>query len=56
MLMQLAAYLTEFNSGFNVVSYLTMRAILSALTALAMCFLLGPYMIQRLAVRQIGSR
>ncbi|MEE8307886.1 MAG: phospho-N-acetylmuramoyl-pentapeptide-transferase [Gammaproteobacteria bacterium] len=55
MLIKLAAYLTQFYSGFNVVSYLTMRGILSALTALAICFLLGPYMIQRLAVRQIGQ-
>lgn len=55
MLIEVANYLTQFYSGFNVVSYLTMRAILSALTALALCFMLGPFMIQRLALRQIGQ-
>ena len=34
MLLLIANYLTEFISGFNVFTYITMRAIMSALTAL----------------------
>ena len=35
MLLYLTNYLAEFETGFNVFNYLTMRAILGALTALA---------------------
>ncbi len=55
MLLWLTEYLTRFETGFNVFSYLTMRAILGALTALVICFLVGPYMIARLSLRQIGQ-
>ena len=34
MLIWLAEWLQQFDAGFNVFSYLTMRAILSTLTAL----------------------
>jgi phospho-N-acetylmuramoyl-pentapeptide-transferase len=39
-----------------VFSYLTMRAILSALTALVLSFAIGPYLIQRLTVRRVGQQ
>jgi len=55
MLMLLSDYLTRFYSGFNVFSYLTMRAILGALTALVLSFALGPYLIQRLASSNVGQ-
>jgi phospho-N-acetylmuramoyl-pentapeptide-transferase len=55
MLMMLTERLTEFYSGFNVFSYLTMRAILSALTALVLSFAMGPYLIQRLTMRRVGQ-
>ena len=55
MLLYLAEYLTGYYSGFNVFSYITMRAILASLTALAISFLLGPMMIRRLSTRQIGQ-
>ncbi len=55
MLLWLAEYLTQFESGFNVFSYLTMRAILGALTALIISFVIGPAMINRLTIRQIGQ-
>lgn len=55
MLLWIAKYLTQFESGFNVFSYLTMRAILGALTALVISFVVGPMMINRLALRQIGQ-
>jgi phospho-N-acetylmuramoyl-pentapeptide-transferase len=38
-----------------VFSYLTLRAILAALTALTISFLVGPWMIRTLAERQIGQ-
>jgi phospho-N-acetylmuramoyl-pentapeptide-transferase len=41
MLIWLTEYLTRFHTGFNVFSYLTMRAILGALTALVLSFALG---------------
>jgi phospho-N-acetylmuramoyl-pentapeptide-transferase len=55
MLLYLTKYLAQFESGFNVFNYLTMRAILGALTALLLSFIVGPRMIRRLSVRQIGQ-
>jgi Glycosyl transferase family 4/Phospho-N-acetylmuramoyl-pentapeptide-transferase signature 1 len=55
MLLFLAEYLTPVISGFNALTYLTLRAILGALTALAMSLLLGPPLIRRLTQRQIGQ-
>lgn len=55
MLLYLFEYLSQFLSGFNVVQYLTLRAILSALTALIISFLVGPSMIRRLSNRNIGQ-
>jgi phospho-N-acetylmuramoyl-pentapeptide-transferase len=56
MLRYLAQWLTEYYSGFNVFSYLTLRAILAALTALSISFLVGPPMIRKLAEHQVGQR
>ena len=55
MLLYLTQYLSQFESGFNVFNYLTMRAILGALTALVICFVLGPRMIERLSSKQMGQ-
>ena len=55
MLLLLAEYLREHVSGFNAFTYLTLRAILGALTALAISLLLGPTWIDRLTRRQIGQ-
>ncbi len=55
MLLYLTQYLAQFESGFNVFNYLTMRAILGALTSLVLCFVIGPRMIRRLSIRQIGQ-
>ena len=55
MLLYLTEYLSQFESGFNVFSYLTMRAILGALTALILSFLIGPRMIARLSLNQVGQ-
>jgi phospho-N-acetylmuramoyl-pentapeptide-transferase len=56
MLRYLAAWLAESHSIFNVFSYLTLRSILAALTALVISFFVGPPMIRRLAERQVGQR
>ena len=55
MLLYLTNYLAEFESAFNVFNYLTMRAILGALTALVICFVIGPRMIERLSTKQGGQ-
>jgi len=55
MLLYLAEALRHVHSGFNVFSYLTMRSILSALTALVISLLVGPTMIRRLSHYQIGQ-
>ncbi len=55
MLLWLAEYLTQFHSGFAVFQYLTLRGILSVLTALAISLLVGPGMIRRLSRYQIGQ-
>ncbi len=48
---QLAVHL----SAFNAFTYLTLRSILSAMSALAIALLVGPYMIARLSRYQIGQ-
>jgi phospho-N-acetylmuramoyl-pentapeptide-transferase len=48
--------LTPLYSAFNVFGYLTLRAILAALTALAISFMVGPWMIRTFAEKQIGQR
>jgi phospho-N-acetylmuramoyl-pentapeptide-transferase len=56
MLRYLAEWLTQYYSGFNAFSYLTLRAILAALTALVLSFIVGPPMIRKLAEHQVGQR
>jgi len=55
VLLYLTNYLAQFESGFNVFNYLTMRAILGALTALVLSFVIGPKMIARLSLKQVGQ-
>ena len=55
MLLYLTEWLTHFDSGFKVFQYLTLRAILGVLTALAISFLVGPAMIRRLGAYRIGQ-
>ncbi len=55
MLLYLAEYLSQYHSGFNVFQYLTLRSILSVLSALLISLLLGPYLIRHLSVKQIGQ-
>lgn len=55
MLLWLAEQLTTRFTFFNAFTYLTLRAILAAVTALAVCLLVGPWMIRRLSRYQIGQ-
>ena len=55
MLHWLADYLSVYYSGFGVFKYLTLRAILSVLTALAFSLWFGPIMIRKLSFYQIGQ-
>ncbi|MGL5365835.1 MAG: phospho-N-acetylmuramoyl-pentapeptide-transferase, partial [Plesiomonas shigelloides] len=45
MLVWLAELLVKYYSGFHVFSYLTLRAIVSLLTALAIALWMGPHLI-----------
>ena len=55
MLLPLPEFLAQFHGGFNVFQYLTLRAILGVLTALIISLLVGPFMIRRLSLLQIGQ-
>ena len=55
MLVWLASYLTQYDSGFAVLQYITVRGIFSILTALMISLLIGPWMIRRLNLLQIGQ-
>ena len=55
MLLYLTEYLSQFESGFGVFQYLTLRAILGALSALLLSLLLGPYIIRKLSHHQVGQ-
>jgi len=55
MLLYLTEYLSQFHSGFNVFQYLTLRAILGILSALAISLLLGPTIIRKLSYHQVGQ-
>src|ERR1044072_3961676 len=56
MLLYLTKQLALLEGAFRVFQYLTLRAILAALTALLISFLIGPWMIQKLSMNQIGQR
>ena len=55
MLLMLAEQLQALYSAFNVVQYLTLRAILGTLTALGIGLLVGPWLIRRLERHQVGQ-
>ncbi len=55
MLYWLAKQLTPHISAFNVFSYLTFRAILATVSALAIALIVGPRLIARLSLAQIGQ-
>ncbi|MGB7289437.1 MAG: phospho-N-acetylmuramoyl-pentapeptide-transferase [Candidatus Macondimonas sp.] len=56
MLYWLTQQLVSYHSGFHAFSYITLRAIMGMLTALALGLLLGPVLIKRLTHRQLGQQ
>ncbi|MGC6341668.1 phospho-N-acetylmuramoyl-pentapeptide-transferase [Bisgaard Taxon 45] len=55
MLVWLGEFLQQYYSGFNVISYITVRAILGLLTALLLSLWIGPKVIRRLQVLKFGQ-
>ncbi len=55
MLYWLAKQLTPHYSGFNVFSYLTVRAIFAVITGLRLGLLIGPWMIEKLRFGKVGQ-
>jgi phospho-N-acetylmuramoyl-pentapeptide-transferase len=55
VLLEIAQALAQDIRAFNVFNYITLRAVLAALTALVISFLAGPAMIRKLATYKIGQ-
>ena len=55
MFYTIAKHLAAHWSVFNVFSYLTLRSILAAMSALAIALIAGPFMIARLSRYKIGQ-
>jgi len=53
MLYYFFEYLTQFYSGFDLFRYLTLRIILSALTALSISLIIGPIIIKKLIDKKL---
>ena len=52
MLLSFFEYLSQYNSGFNVFQYLTLRTVMGAGTSLIISLILGPYIISYLKNKQ----
>ena len=55
MLLEIAQWLAKDVRLFNVFNYITLRAVLACLTALAVSLILGPYVIRKLTAYKIGQ-
>ena len=55
MLLMLTQWLAQDVRGFNVFNYITLRAVLAAMTALIISFVAGPAVIRWLAAKKIGQ-
>src|SRR2546423_3515274 len=55
MLLELSQWLAKDVRLFNVFNYITLRAVLACLTALAVSLVLGPYVIRKLTAYKIGQ-
>ena len=55
MLHELAQWLAVDIRAFNVFTYITLRVVLAAMTALAISFIVGPAMIRKLTAYKIGQ-
>ena len=55
MFLELISFLSSLDSGFNVLSYLTVRAVFAMMTALLITLFLGKWIISKLQHYQIGQ-
>ena len=55
MLLALTQWLAQDVRTFSVFNYITLRAVLAAMTALIISFMLGPWMIRKLTSMKIGQ-
>jgi phospho-N-acetylmuramoyl-pentapeptide-transferase len=55
MLLEFAQWLARDVRLFNVFNYITLRAVLACLTALAISLILGPFVIRKLTAYKIGQ-
>jgi phospho-N-acetylmuramoyl-pentapeptide-transferase len=55
MLLEIAQWLARDLRAFNVFNYITLRAVLACLTALAISLILGPFVIRKLTAYKIGQ-
>ncbi len=55
MLLELTQWLADYVRAFHVFSYLTLRTMLAALTALVISFAIGPAVIRWLTAKRIGQ-
>jgi phospho-N-acetylmuramoyl-pentapeptide-transferase len=55
MLLIIADWLDQYIRAFNVLSYITLRAVLAALTALGIGLILGPMVIRKLTAMKFGQ-
>lgn len=55
MLLWLSEWLAKYYHAFHVFQYLTLRAILGTITALALALFIGPAMIRRLSLYKVGQ-
>ena len=55
MLLMLTQWLAQDVRGFNVFNYITLRAVLAAMTALLISFVAGPAVIRWLTAKKIGQ-
>ena len=56
MFLTLAEYLQQYESGFSVFQYITLRAIFGTTTALVLSLVIGPKMIRKLSSYKIGQQ
>lgn len=55
MLLEIAQWLARDYRGFGVFNYITLRAVLATMTALAIAFMFGPGLIRWLVAKKIGQ-
>ena len=55
MFLEILSFLSSLDTGFNVLSYLTVRAVFAMMTALLITLILGKWIISKLQHYQIGQ-